>query len=405
MVTPFHVMTKPAGAACNLACEYCYYLEKSLLYPKPGASRMSEATLERYVRDYIESQNSSEVHFAWQGGEPTLLGVDYFRNIVALQEKFRGSKTITNALQTNGTLLTAEWADFLKEHSFLVGISIDGPADLHDYYRVDRGDRPSFSKVMRGWELLQNAGVDANTLTVVNRENSRHPQRVYEFLKGIGSTYLQFIPIVEREPDDKLSPESLDFAGPPQAGCPGDRIPVTPWSVRPRDFGQFLNTIFDQWIRQDVGTIFVQHFDGALGKWAGAPGGSCVYAEECGNAMALEHNGDLYSCDHYVYPSYRLGNIVEKSFSEMAGSPQQIAFGGAKKTELAAACRSCSFRFACNGDCPKHRFIPTGKGEPGISYLCGGLKAFFSHIDKPMREMTRLLRAGQPPAKIMETHF
>lgn len=396
-------MTKPAGAACNLACEYCYYLEKSLLYPENGCSshRMSDSTLENYIRDYIESQCTREVQFAWQGGEPTLLGLNFFRKVVKLQEKFRGSKTISNALQTNGTLLNQEWAAFLKEHSFLVGVSIDGPGELHDHYRVDRGGRPTFAKVMRGWELLKDAGADANTLTVVNRKNSQYPEKIYEFLKGIGSTFLQFIPIVERLPDDRLK-ESLDLAGPPEAGDPGARIPVTPWSVRPRDFGQFLNRIFDKWIRQDVGTIFVQHFDVALGKWAGTEGGLCVFAEECGRAMALEHNGDLYSCDHYVYPSYKLGNIAEKSFAEMADSPQQIAFGRAKRTGLSRACRKCAFRFACNGDCPKHRFVPTGKNEPGISYLCPGLKAFFSHVDQPMREMAKLWRSGQPPARIME---
>jgi len=402
MVAPFHVMTKPAGAACNLACEYCYYLEKSLLYPKPGASRMDDETLERYVRGYIDSQDTPEIQFAWQGGEPTLLGLDFFRRAVALQEKYRGSKTITNSLQTNGTLLDEEWAEFFRAHGFLVGISIDGPEDLHDYYRIDRGGRPTFAKVMRGWETLQSAGVDVNTLTVINRRNSTEPGRVYDFLKGIGSTFLQFIPIVEREPDERRCPQSLDLAGPPEAGNPGARIPVTPWSVRPRDFGHFLNAIFDRWIRADVGKVFVQHFDVALGKWAGAGGGLCAFAEECGRAMALEHNGDLYSCDHYVYPAYHLGNIAEKSFAEMADSPEQIAFGRAKRTELAEDCLRCSYRFACNGDCPKHRFMPTGKGKPGISYLCGGLKAFFSHVDPHMREMARLWRSGQPPARIME---
>ncbi|MGE9291193.1 MAG: anaerobic sulfatase maturase [Puniceicoccales bacterium] len=403
MTAPFHVMTKPAGAACNLACEYCYYLEKSLLYPESGAPRMSDTTLDRYIRDYIDSQKTREVQFAWQGGEPTLLGLGFFEKVIELQQKYKGHKVITNALQTNGTFLNADWASFFKEHSFLIGISIDGPEEIHDHYRVDRGGRPTFAKVMRGWEVLQSAGVDVNSLTVVNRLNSQHPEKVYEFLKSIGSTFLQFIPIVERLPDDRAK-DSLDLAGPPEAGDPGARIPVTPWSVRPRDFGKFLNKIFDRWIRNDVGTIFVQHFDGALAKWTGSPGGQCVFAEECGRAMALEHNGDLYSCDHYVYPSYKLGNIREKGFAEMADSPEQIAFGRAKRTELPTACKKCSFRFACNGDCPKHRFVPTGKGQPGISYLCPGLKAFFSHIDAPMREMANLYRSGQPPARIMEKY-
>jgi len=396
-------MTKPAGAACNLACEYCYYLEKALLYPASGAPRMSDAHLERYIEGYIQSQDTPEVQFAWQGGEPTLLGLKFFERAIELQERYRGGKKITNALQTNGTLINADWASFLKDHGFLVGLSIDGPEDLHDHYRVDRGGRPTFAKVLRGWEMLQSAGVDVNTLTVINRENSQHPERVYDFLKSIGSQYLQFIPIVERLPDDR-APDSLDLAGPPAAGDPGARIPMTPWSVRPRDFGRFLNRIFDRWIRSDVGTVFVQHFDVALGKWANVPGGLCCFAEECGRAMALEHNGDLFSCDHYVYPSYRLGNIGEKTFSEMADSPEQVAFGRAKKTELANACLKCSFRFACNGDCPKHRFIPTGKGQPGISYLCPGLKSFFSHIDQPMREMANLWKSGQPPARIMEKY-
>ncbi len=403
MTAPFHVMTKPAGAACNLSCEYCYYLEKEDLYPSNGLPRMSDETLETYVRDYIQSQETAEVQFAWQGGEPTLLGLPFFRKAVELQEKYRGSKTVTNAFQTNGTLINKEWAAFFKEHGFLVGVSIDGPHDLHDHYRVDCGGRPSLDKVLRGWNHLREAGAEANTLTVVNRRNSREPERVYEFLKSIGSTFLQFIPIVEREPDPTRSPESIDFAGPPSHGDPGTPIPVTSWSVRPRDFGTFLNRMFDVWIRSDVGKVFVQHFDVALGKWVGTPGGLCAYAEECGRAMVLEHNGDLYSCDHYVYPSYRLGNIGEKGFAEMIDSPQQVAFGKAKRTELAEACLACSYRFACNGDCPKHRFVPTGKGKPGISYLCPGLKAFFAHIDGPMREMARLYRSGQPPSRIMES--
>ena len=400
MNDPFHVMTKPTGAACNLACEYCYYLEKSDLYPKSGPASMDDATLERFISDYIDSQPTTEVQFAWQGGEPTLLGIGFFQKVIRLQEKHRGPKSVTNALQTNGTLLNPDWGHFLREHNFLVGISIDGPKNLHNRYRVDRGGRPTFDKVMRGWDILKKFEVEANTLTVINRSNAKHPLQVYHFLKSIGSTFLQFIPIVERLPDSRLA-GSIDLGGPPRPEDGPIRIPVTPWSVRPREFGRFLISIFEEWVRKDVGTTYVQHFDSALAKWAGAPGGLCTFSEECGNGLALERNGDLYSCDHYVYPEYNLGNINKDNLSSLANSPRQQAFGSAKRTTLPETCLRCSYRFACNGDCPKHRFIPTGKGQPGISYLCPGLKSFFAHIDTPMREMTNLWHSGQPPARIM----
>lgn len=385
-----------------MACAYCYYLEKAQLYQNNAQPRMADETLETYVREYIAANPANEVEFAWQGGEPTVMGLKFFERVVELQQKYAGNKSIRNALQTNATLMDPNWASFLSKYRFLVGVSIDGPRELHDYYRVYRGGSPSFDRVMYGIDLLRDAGADFNTLTVVNRRNSAHPLEVYEFLKEIGSNFLQFIPIVERQPDEQRSPAGLDLAAPPDADGSLPGIPVTPWSVRPKDFGRFLSKIYDQWIRHDVGRVFVQHFDGALGQWSGHGSSVCVFAPECGTALAVEHNGDVYACDHYVYPEFRLGNLTETPISSMVDSPRQQAFGRNKSASLPAACRACPYLFACHGDCPKHRFVPTGKNQPPISYLCPGLKSFFRHIDPTMREMTMLLRSGQPPASIME---
>lgn len=398
---PFHLMTKPAGSLCNMACSYCYYLEKAQLYQDSPRPRMTDETLETYVRDYIAANPASEVEFAWQGGEPTLMGLEFFEKAVALQKKYAGGKSIRNALQTNATLLDRSWAEFFARHQFLIGVSIDGPRQLHDHYRIFRGGTPSFDRVMAGIDLLREAGADFNTLTVVNRHNSRHPVEVYEFLKEIGSGFLQFIPIVERQPDERRSPAGIDLAAPPDAEGSQPGIPVTPWSVRPRDFGRFLSRIYDVWIRRDVGRVFVQHFDGALGHWSGQGSSVCVFAPECGTALAVEHNGDVYACDHYVYPEFRLGNLRETPVASLVDSPRQIAFGRNKSASLPAACRQCPYLFACHGDCPKHRFVPSGKNQPPISYLCAGLKIFFRHIDPTMREMAHLLRSGHPPAAIM----
>jgi uncharacterized protein len=395
--TSFHVLTKPIGAICNLDCSYCFYLEKERLYPGNHSWRMSDEVLESYIRQYIAAQETPEIHFAWQGGEPTLLGVGFFRKVIELQRKYAAGKTIFNALQTNGTLLDDDWCAFLAEHGFLVGLSIDGPAALHDRYRVDKQQKPTFDAVMRGLEFLKRHGVQFNTLTVVSRANSQHALAVYRFLKQIGSEFLQFIPLVERKGDAK------GFAEPPDESSPhpDPRSPVTEWSVGPRQYGLFLCEIFDEWVRRDVGRIFVQLFDVALENWVGVGSSLCVFAEKCGKALAVEHNGDLFSCDHYVYPKYHLGNLMQQELGAMVQSPAQVSFGDAKLTTLPAFCRNCEVRFACNGECPKHRFCKTPDGEDGLNYLCPAYKLFFNHIDRPMRVMADLLRQGRAPAEVM----
>ncbi len=395
---PFHVMTKPRGAVCNLDCTYCYYLEKERLYPPDADPRMGREVLEAYVRQYLASQDTPEVTFGWQGGEPTLMGLDFFREVVALQEEHGEGKTILNTLQTNGTLLDDEWCAFLAENGFLVGLSVDGPEELHDGYRVDKGGKPTFAKVMAGLELLTKHGVEFNTLTVVHRKNQEVPLEVYRFLKEIGSGFHQYIPLVEREPDARARAMGLDLAGPPQADS---TPPVTPWSVEPEPWGRFLMAIFDEWVRNDVGRVFVQTFDAALGKWVGVPRGLCIFDETCGGAMALEHNGDLYACDHYVYPDFKLGNILERPMAELAHLPAQLAFGEAKKDTLPRYCLECEVRFACKGECPKHRFLTTPHGEPGLNYLCRGYRRFFNHIGPSMETMAALLEQRRPPAGIM----
>jgi uncharacterized protein len=400
---PFHVLTKPIGPICNLDCKYCFYLEKEKLYPGERAWAMSDAVLESYVRQYIEGQEAAEIHFAWQGGEPTLLGIGFFERAIELQRKYAGGKSIFNALQTNGTLLDDSWCAFLAENRFLVGLSIDGPAELHDVYRVDKNGVATFDAVMRGLGFLKKHEVEFNTLTVVNRANAEKPLDVYRFLKEIGSGYLQFIPLVERAAPVELTVSGSGLAQPPVVGAPVvEGPPVTRWSVEATQYGLFLCAIFDQWVRRDVGNVFVQLFDVALGNWMGLGSPLCVFAETCGSAMAIEHNGDLYSCDHYVYPKYKLGNLMNKSLTEMATSPAQIKFGKDKSDGLPAYCRGCEVRFACHGECPKHRFIRTPDGEEGLNYLCAAYKKFFWHIDPYMRTMGELVREGKPAAGIME---
>jgi uncharacterized protein len=397
----FHVLTKPIGPICNLDCTYCFYLEKQRLYPDERSWRMNDVVLETYIRQYIHNQPGKDINFAWQGGEPTLLGVEFFQKAVALQKKHSGGKTIANALQTNGTLLDDHWCEFLAANKFLVGLSVDGPRELHDRYRVDKGKKPTFDNVMRGLGFLKKHGVEFNTLTVVNRANSQEPQKVYRFLKEVGSGFLQFIPLVERQPVAGTTGPELDFAEPPDPARPAvAESLVTEESVVAADYGDFLCGIFNEWVRQDVGQVFVQLFDVALGNWMGLGSALCVFAEKCGSALAIEHNGDLYSCDHYVYPQYRLGNILNQSLGQMVQSGQQIKFGQDKSTSLPKYCRTCEVRFACNGECPKHRFIKTPDGEAGLNYLCPAYKKFFNHIDPYMRAMGQLLQEGRPAADI-----
>jgi uncharacterized protein len=399
----FHVLAKPIGPICNLDCTYCFYLEKQRLYPEERQWRMSDEVLEEFIRQYIQEQAGPEIHFAWQGGEPTLLGVEFFRRVVQLQQEHAGGKTISNALQTNGTLLDDAWCAFLAERKFLVGLSVDGPRELHEKYRVDKARKAAFAAVLRGLELLKKHQVDFNTLTMVNRANSQRPVEVYRFLKEIGSQFLQFIPLVERPASPPARALGLDFAEPPDPGQPVASLsPVTDESVQAEQYGQFLCAIFDQWVRKDVGRVFVQLFDVALGNWMGLGSSLCVFAEKCGAALALEHNGDIYSCDHYVYPQYRLGNLLNQSLGAMVASDRQRKFGADKLDSLPAYCRKCEVRFACNGECPKHRFTRTPEGEEGLNYLCPTYKRFFTHIDPYMRVMARLLRSNQPAAGIMQ---
>lgn len=399
----FHVMTKPIGPICNIDCRYCFYLEKEQLYPQTRQWRMPDDVLERYIARFIQEQDVPEIGFAWQGGEPTLLGVKFFRKVVELQRRYANGRKVTNAFQTNGTLLDDEWGHFLAQQQFLVGLSIDGPRELHDAYRVDKQGQPTHERVLRGLGFLKKHGAEFNTLTVVNRINSQQPLEVYRFLKQIGSNFHQYIPLVERAADPTV-PLTVGgkLAEPPNLRAV-ESSAATEWSVRPDDYGRFLCEIFDEWVRRDVGQVFVQLFDVALGLWLGRGSSLCVFAETCGQALAMEHNGDLYSCDHYVYPAYRLGNVMTQTLGEMVQSPLQRKFGDDKRDALPRFCRQCDVRFACNGECPKHRFLTTPDGEPGLNYLCAGYKRFFHHIDQPMRVMAQLLRSGRPADHIMQT--
>ena len=385
-------MTKPMGPLCNLDCKYCFYLEKEKLYPRDTNWAMPPEVLESFIRQHIESHSVPEVLFAWQGGEPTLLGVDYFRKVVELQKTYANGKVIKNAFQTNGVLLDDVWCEFFHQHQFLIGLSIDGPQPLHDHYRVDRGGQPSFKKVMRGLEALKRGKVEFNTLTVVNRANQDQGLEVYRFLKEIGSMVMQFIPLVDRLTDE---PDPLKLVLPERSGS------LAEWSVEPEAYGDFLCAIFDEWVRHDVGKHYVQLFDVSLEAWMGIPSSLCWFRDVCGAALALEHNGDLYSCDHYVYPENRLGNIMDEPLASLVNSERQRQFGQDKRDTLPGYCRECDVRFACHGECPKRRFAKTPNGEDGLNYLCAGYKRFFRHVDPYMRFMAAMLRRRQSPAHVM----
>lgn len=400
----FHVLAKPTGPICNLDCDYCFFLSKEALYPG-DRFRMVEEVQERYVRQLVRSHRGPEVTIAWQGGEPTLMGLDFFRRGVALAEQYRRpDQHVLHTIQTNGTRLDDEWATFFKEHDFLVGLSVDGPKDVHDRFRVDRGGRGTFDRVMRGWEALKARRVDVNVLCTVHAANQDRGLEVYRFFRDtLGVRYIQFIPIVERVTEALLPLANLGWKTSRGEKRPlyvqeGDR--VTDRSVEPEAFGRFLIEVFDEWVRRDVGRVFVQHFDAALANWVGAPPGVCVFSETCGLSLAIEHNGDLYSCDHFVEPKHLLGNIGDVPMAELVGSPKQQAFGITKAAGLPSMCRSCDVRFACHGGCPKNRFRRTPAGEEGLNYLCAGYMAFFRHIDEPMRIMAELLAQGQPPARV-----
>ncbi len=398
-----HVIAKPIGPICNLRCDYCFYLPKESLYGPHEPWQMSEATLEAFVRQYIEAQPAAveEIDFAFQGGEPTLLGIDFFRQVIRLQQKYApAGKRIHNSLQTNGILLDDRWCEFLAENRFLVGLSIDGPVNLHDAYRRDRQGRGTFERVTQAMRCLFRHGVEFNALTCVHRQNADHPVRLYRFLRDAGIEFLQFIPIVERldasKSDTAASANSVDVSA-----LQRPENLVSPRSVRPQQYGRFLIEVFDEWVQRDVGRVFVRDFDQALAAWCGAGATLCVYARHCGRAVALEHNGDLYSCDHFVDTDHRLGNIHQTPLVELANSPRQQQFGLDKHESLPATCRQCPHLFACHGACPKDRFLHTPDGEPGLNYLCDGLRMFLQHVDPHMQAMAAELEAGRPAAGVM----
>jgi len=396
----FHVMAKPAGSACNLDCTYCFYLSKQNLLGGPGGGHMDDELLEQFVRDYIQSVTTDEVVFSWQGGEPTLLGLEYFEKVVALQKKHaKPGQRIENDLQTNGTLLDEDWARFLREHRFLVGLSIDGPREIHDHYRISKHAAPTFDKVYAAAQTLRKHGVRFNTLTCVNRFNASRPLDVYRFLRReLGSTYLQFIPIVAIKGFETSAPQSWDkerlpVVGSPQAHPDHPEAVVTPWSVDPDEYGYFLCKVWDEWRARDFGKVLVNFCETLVAQHLGLPSQLCIHSEACGKGVALEHDGDVYSCDHYVYPEHRLGNVRERSLGEMVFDPVQVKFGYAKSEALPAYCRQCEFLRDCWGECPKNRMLRTPYGEPGLNYLCPGLKRFFAHAAPEAGRIAARLRA------------
>lgn len=390
----FGTMVKPVGSACNLDCKYCYYLDKESLYGG-REPRMSDELLERYIRQYIEGNRVDTVTFVWHGGEPMLAGLDFYRRAVDLQRKYARGKRIENSLQTNATLIDQEWCDFLKENNFLVGVSIDGPQSIHDGNRLDKGARPTFDRVMHAIELMRRTGVEFNTMTTVNRLSEGRGREVYLFLKSIGSRFMQFMPVVEYT--CRKEPGSRPYIVPPHT--PGSTIGE--WSVSPRAFGDFMCDIFDEWVLNDVGRCYVQLFDVSLAQWYGVRPGLCAFCDTCGDSLVVEHNGDIYSCDHFVYPEYKLGNLADTTLLEAFASRRQADFGAAKHNRLPDECIKCRYYFACRGECPKHRFDRTTAGEEHLNALCEGYKAFFRHAEPYMRYMADLLRAKQPPARVM----
>ena len=401
-MTGIHVVAKPMGPMCNLACDYCFYLEKKALFGEGEAFRMSDAVLSSFIKDYVTSQPTPVVEFVWQGGEPTLAGLDFFRKVIKEQKPYTKKKTITNSLQTNGTLLTDEWCEFLKKNNFMVGISLDGPQDIHNTYRRDRAGKGSFAEVMRGLKLLQKHRVEYNVLACVGRDTAQKPREVYSFLKSEGVEFIQFTPVIERLPDETSRRNGLRLAGPAVLDKDETQTQVTPWTVVPEDYADFLIAIYEEWVRHDIGEVFVMNFEWALNAWIGNPSPVCIHAEQCGRAVVIEHNGDVYACDHCVYPEYKLGNIADDTLAHMVNQSLQKGFGIVKKTALPGYCRDCPVLNACHGGCPKYRFRTTLRGEPGLHYLCEGYRKFFLHIRKYLKAMTTLLENGLPASRIME---
>ena len=392
---PLYVMLKPTGAHCNLACKYCYYLEKNKLYPTAQRHLMSDEMLEQFTREYIEAQTMNQVLFTWHGGEPLLRSIDFYRKALSLQQKYAGGRRIDNVIQTNGTLLTDEWCEFFAQNHWLVGISIDGPQPYHDHYRLTAAGKPSWKKVMQGIKLLKKHGVEWNAMAVVNAYNVNHPLEFYRFFKENGCQFLQFTPIVERltRHEDGRTLASL---------ADKDEISLSEASVAPEQWGYFLCAIFDEWVRKDVGKIFVEIFDCTLANWMGISPGICAYSKECGHAGVMEHNGDVYSCDHFVFPEYKLGNIRDHSLIDMLYGEQQQEFSRLKHSSLPRQCKECDMEFACHGECPKNRFMKDKYGDSGLNYLCPGYYHYYQHVAPYMDYMKQELMAQRPPSNIMK---
>ena len=392
---PLYVMLKPAGAHCNLACKYCYYLEKNKLYPTAQRHLMSDEMLEQFTREYIEAQTMNQVLFTWHGGEPLLRSIDFYRKALSLQQKYAGGRRIDNVIQTNGTLLTDEWCEFFAQNHWLVGISIDGPQPDHDHYRLTAAGKPSWKKVMQGIKLLKKHGVEWNAMAVVNAYNANHPMEFYRFFKENGCQFLQFTPIVERltRHEDGRTLASL---------ADKNEISLSEASVTPEQWGYFLCAIFDEWVRKDVGKIFVGIFDCTLANWMGISPGICAYSKECGHAGVMEHNGDVYSCDHFVFPEYKLGNIRDHSLIDMLYGEQQQEFSRLKHSSLPRQCKECDMEFACHGECPKNRFMKDKYGDSGLNYLCPGYYHYYQHVAPYMDYMKQELMSQRPPSNIMK---
>ena len=392
---PLYVMLKPAGAHCNLACKYCYYLEKNKLYPITQRHQMSDEMLEQFTREYIEAQTMNQVLFTWHGGEPLLRSIDFYRKALSLQQKYAGGRRIDNVIQTNGTLLTDEWCEFFAQNHWLVGISIDGPQPYHDHYRLTAAGTPSWQKVMQGIKLLKKHGVEWNAMAVVNAYNVNHPLEFYRFFKENGCQFLQFTPIVERQTrhEDGRTLASL---------ADKNEISLSEASVAPEQWGYFLCAIFDEWVRKDVGKIFVEIFDCTLANWMGISPGICAYSKECGHAGVMEHNGDVYSCDHFVFPEYKLGNIRDHSLIDMLYGEQQQEFSRLKHSSLPRQCKECDMEFACHGECPKNRFMKDKYGDSGLNYLCPGYYHYYQHVAPYMDYMKQELMSQRPPSNIMK---
>ena len=380
-------MVKPVGSLCNMRCKYCYYLDKAALYNN-HQPQMSDELLENYIRANIEGNNSPVIAFAWHGGEPLLSGKEFFRKAVALQQKYAEGRTVENSIQTNGLLVDDEWCAIFRDNNFLVGVSIDGPESIHDAHRVDAGGQPTFARVMRGIEKLYRNRVEYNTLTTINIHSEGRGAEVYNFLRGI-SVFMQFLPVAELLCDGRIqSPEA-------------QKADIAPWSVSARGFGEFMCDIFDIWVKKDVGRRYVQLFDATLALMVGVQPSVCSLCETCGSGLTVEHNGDVYCCDHFVYPEYKIGNIHTDRLADLAYCDRQFEFGVAKRALLPRECRHCKFYNLCHGECPKHRFIDDNRGEYGKNYLCEGYKLFYEHTQTAMERMKNLILDGKPAAEIM----